>query len=202
MYNHKPLTVGRDTTKNDTTIMRKIVLSTIFAVLSICVSAQTPIKFLGIPVDGSKAEMIEKIKAKGFEYDAYNDCLIGEFNGRQSQIYIVTNNNKVYRVAVFEKGTSDEAQIRIRFNNLTLQFMNNEKYESCYNIFDTLFIPDNENISHEMLVNKKQYEASFEPKDKSIIGTVWYRIAKNYGSSYCICIYYDNPMNKANGEDL
>lgn len=181
--------------------MKKIVLSTIFAVLSICASAQTPIKFLGIPVDGSKAEMIEKIKAKGFEYDSANDVLTGEFNGRDVIIGVATNNNKVYRVAVFEKGTSDEAQIRIRFNNLTLQFMNNEKYESCYNIFDTLFIPDNENISHEMLVNKKQYEASFEPKDKSIIGTVWYRIAEHQGL-YHICIYYDNTMNKANGEDL
>lgn len=201
MYNHKPLTVGRDTTKNDTTIMRKIVLSTLFAVLSICASAQTPIKFLGIPVDGSKAEMIEKIKAKGYKYDTYNNCLVGEFNGRQSQIYIVTNNNKVYRVAVIEEKTSDEAQIRIRFNNLTLQFMNNEKYELSYDISNTLFILDNEDIAHEISINKKQYQVAFEPKDKSVIGTVWYMIAKNYGS-YNICIYYDNTMNKANGEDL
>lgn len=202
MYNHKQLTVGRDTTKNDTTITRKIVLSTLFAVLSICASAQTPIKFLGIPVDGSKAEMIEKIKAKGYKYDAYNDCLVGEFNGYQSNIYVLTNHNKVYRVVVKDTYACDESQIRIRFNNLTLQFMNNEKYELSYDISNTLFILDNEDIAHEISINKKQYQVAFEPKDKSVKGTVWYSIDKTYGPSYRIYIYYDNPMNQADGEDL
>ena len=198
MYNHKPLTVGRDTTKNDTTIMRKIVLSTLFAVLSICASAQTPIKFLGIPVDGSKAEMIEKIKAKGYKYDAYNDCLVGEFNGRQSQIYIVTNNNKVYRVAVIDAETSDDSQIKIRFNTLYYQFLNNAKYELC----SGKTLSDSEDISYEITVHKKQYEASFEPSDKSVKGSVWYMISRIRYGLYRIYTFYDNTMNQANGEDL
>ena len=177
--------------------MRKIVLSTLFAVLSICASAQTPIKFLGIPVDGSKAEMIEKIKAKGFEYDSASDALMGEFNGSQVIIGVVTNNNKVYRVAVIDKDDSDEAQIKTRFNNLYYQFLNNGKYELL--LGKTL--SESERISYEMLVNKKQYQAVFEPTDKSVNGMVWYQIAERFGS-YCICIYYENTINKAHGEDL
>ena len=73
--------------------MKKIVLSTIFAVFSVCAFAQTPIKFLGIPVDGSKADMIEQLKAKGYEYDSSHDWLFGEFNGRQVVMIVATNNN-------------------------------------------------------------------------------------------------------------
>lgn len=53
-------------------------------------------KFLGIPVDGTKTEMIQKLKAKGFTYNQRLDCLEGEFNGREVKIFVVTNNNKVY----------------------------------------------------------------------------------------------------------
>ena len=38
-------------------------------------------KFLGIPVDGFKPEMIRKLKAKGFvEHPYRTDELVGEFN--------------------------------------------------------------------------------------------------------------------------
>lgn len=32
-------------------------------------------KFLGIPVDGYKRDMIHKLKEKGFTYDSTHDCL-------------------------------------------------------------------------------------------------------------------------------
>ena len=38
-------------------------------------------KFLGIPVDGSKSEMIQKLKAKGYTSSPLDkDVLVGEFN--------------------------------------------------------------------------------------------------------------------------
>ena len=38
-------------------------------------------KFLGIPIDGTKAEMIAKLKEKGFTSSAYDrEILEGEFN--------------------------------------------------------------------------------------------------------------------------
>ena len=40
-------------------------------------------KFLGIPVDGYKPAMIEKLKAKGFRSMPNTDILEGEFNGTE-----------------------------------------------------------------------------------------------------------------------
>ena len=36
-------------------------------------------KFMGIPIDGTKTAMIQKLKAKGFTYNAKMDRLEGEF---------------------------------------------------------------------------------------------------------------------------
>lgn len=125
-------------------------------------------KFLGIPVDGTRFEVNQKLKAKGFvrNYDATEaagfEVLEGEFNGRDVNIYTVTNNNKVYRIYLSDKNNVDETQIKIRFNNLCNQFENNSKYIS----YDSIGyrIPDNEDISYEMSVNKKQYQATFYQK--------------------------------------
>ena len=63
-------------------------------------------KFLGIPVDGFKAEMLSKLKSKGFSVNTSNkDVLNGEFNGRDVNIFIKTNNNKVFRLAVADANT-------------------------------------------------------------------------------------------------
>lgn len=120
--------------------------------------SESTLKFLGIPVDGSKSEIVEALKSKGFEYDSESDFLIGDFNGRESHIGIVENHGKVYRVVVFDADTYDAGEIRIRFNNLIHQFENNDKY---FYIFPNDIIPEDEDIHYEILVNKKQYIAEF-----------------------------------------
>ena len=131
--------------------------------LFVCVTAlfaQNDVtKFLGIPVDGSKSEMIQKLKAKGFRYDSELDCLKGEFNGRDSYISVVTNSDKVYRIMVRDAISSSESNIRIRFNALCRQFENNKKYQSVSS--ESYIIPEDDNISYEMSVNKKRYQASY-----------------------------------------
>ena len=59
--------------------------------------------FLGIPVDGTKSAMIQKLKAKGYTYNATLDILEGEFNGQPVFISVVTENNKVYRICLLDK---------------------------------------------------------------------------------------------------
>lgn len=120
--------------------------------------SESTLKFLGIPVDGSKSEMVAALKSKGFEYDSESDFLIGDFNGRKSHIGIVENHGKVYRVVVFDLNTCDAGDIRIRFNNLIHQFENNDKY---YYIVPNDIIPEDEDISYEINVNKKEYIAEF-----------------------------------------
>ena len=53
--------------------------------------------------------------------------------------------------------TRDEADIKIRFNKLVSQFENNKRYTSL----DKYTLSDEEDISYEMTVNNKTYEALF-----------------------------------------
>ena len=141
--------------------MKKL-LSFIIGILIMCSTvfgqSESTLKFLGIPVDGSKSEMVKALKAKGFEYDSESDFLIGDFNGKKSEIGIVENHGKVYRVVVFDANTRNAEEIRIRFNNLIHQFENNDKY---FYIFPNDIIPEDEDIHYEILVNKKEYIAEF-----------------------------------------
>lgn len=137
---------------------------------SICYAQKDVTKFLGIPVDGTKSAMIQKLKAKGFTYNERKDCLEGEFNGRDVEIYVVTNNNKVYRIMVKDKYGTDERQIKIRFNNLCRQFENNKKYSGAF--IEDFIISDDEDISYEVIVNKKSYQAWFAQIPNSIDGAL------------------------------
>lgn len=179
--------------------MKKFIL---LVLMTICLTfssfAQTPcITFLGIPVDGTKREMISKLEAKGYEYDSYNDCLVGEFNGVDVLIFVQTINNKVWRIAVLDKLNVDEADIKIRFNNLFEQFSNNSKYI----IFDGNKLNETDNIGYEMRVHNKRYDVYFGLVDTSIYGRVWYTIGENYGK-YAICMFYENFNNAADGSEL
>lgn len=140
-------------------IMKKVLFAVVLFVLSASVYAQKDVtRFLGIPIDGSKSEMIRKLKAKGFEKDSYiEDCLTGEFNGTDVKVSVVTNGNKVYRVFVADATPRSEGDIIIRFNRLCRQFKENGKY-LC---LDDFTIPDSEDVGYEMTVNNKRYEATY-----------------------------------------
>ena len=115
-------------------------------------------KFLGIPVDGTKYEMSQKLREKGFVWNKNLECFEGEFNGTDVYVGIVTNNNKVYRIYLRDAKPSSEVDIKIRFNKLCSQFEKNGKYIP---LSQNQQIDDEEDISYEILVNKKRYEAIF-----------------------------------------
>ena len=140
--------------------MKRIFLFYIMAIMAISMSAQNDVTtFLGIPVDGFKSEMKQKLVSKGFvpKKVGTNEFLEGEFNGTDVRVYIATNNNKVYRIMLCDANTQNEANIKIRFNKLVSQFENNKRYTSL----DKYTLSDEENISYEMTVNKKNYDALF-----------------------------------------
>lgn len=140
--------------------MKRIFLFYIMAIMAISMSAQNDVTtFLGIPVDGLKSEMKQKLVSKGFvpKKVGTNEFLEGEFNGTDVRVYIATNNNKVYRIMLCDANTQNEANIKIRFNKLVSQFENNKRYTSL----DKYTLSDEENISYEMTVNKKNYDALF-----------------------------------------
>lgn len=170
--------------------MKKIIGFAVVLLFSAVLYAQKDVtEFLGIPVDGTKQQMIENLKAKGFVYDSQKDVLSGEFNGEDVSISIQTQGNKVWRVTVVDENYRDETQIKIRFNKLVRQFENKESYLECKapywayyikasalqkgllseeeipELFDDFLydqkISDNENIGNGIMINKKKYQALF-----------------------------------------
>ncbi|MCE8499750.1 hypothetical protein J9A17_18570 [Bacteroides thetaiotaomicron] len=146
--------------------MRRILSVAILLVISVSLFAQKDVtKFMGIPIDGFKPEMIQKLKEKGF-VSSTNDknILEGEFNGTQVNIHVVTNNNKVCRIMLCDVHQMDETDIRIRFNRLCQQFKNNSNYVS----FSDQTIADDEDIAYELTVHDKRYEAIFYQKPLAV----------------------------------
>ncbi|MGM9806724.1 MAG: hypothetical protein ACI3Z6_01355 [Candidatus Onthomorpha sp.] len=194
--------------------MRKFLTLLAMIAISVSVFAQKEVtKFLGIPVDGSPTEMIKKLKAKGFTTDEDfmqavelglidwdgPEVLTGRFNGERVRVYIVVETNKVWRIALKDKKDRDETQIKIRFNTLVRQFEGNGKYVP---LVDEQTIADDEDISYQMTVNKKQYQAGFVQKGEDgtvdVKRIVWFTI----GEGYEIEMFYDNKYNEADGSDL
>lgn len=140
-------------------VMKRTFIIIVLATWASFMAAQDVTKFLGIPVDGYKLEMISKLKAKGFVYHQEYDLFEGEFNGQDVTLSIATNNNKVWRIMLMDKVASNETDIRIRFNNLCDQFERNKRY--IVGIKGQYHIPENEDISYEMMVNNKRYEAAY-----------------------------------------
>ena len=144
--------------------MKKLFTSAVLLITVTMLFAQTEVtKFLGIPVDGTKSEMISKLKAKGYTWNSTLGCLEGEFNGRDVMISVVTNNNKVYRIAVFDKNYSDETDIRIRYNTLLRQFEKNDRYMT---FSKNEYIDENEDIHNNITYKNKRYQASFFQYDE------------------------------------
>ena len=138
--------------------------------------------FLGIPVDGTASSMKQKLVSKGFvpKKVGTNEFLEGEFNGTDVHVWIVTNNNKVYRIMLSDKNTVDEAQIKIRFNNLVKQFENNKRYHA----FADYSLSDKEDISYEMGINNKEYVASYlqDPDFENIDAKIQTAIEEKYSA--------------------
>ena len=166
-------------------------------------------RFLGIPVDGTKAEMIGKLKEKGFSSSFGSDELLeGEFNGKNVYVNIQTNNRKVWRIGVIDINGCDETQIKINFNNLCRLFEENTKY---INPVGDQTISEDEDIAYEITVHDKRYSAMWLQKSKTgdidleaKNRLVWFMISKHplsYGK-YVIMMFYENGYNKAKGEDL
>lgn len=151
--------------------MIKILIKTSQIFLIVCLSlksfSQNDItQFLDIPVDGFKSDMIQKLKSKGYTLIPNSDGrLEGEFNGTNVMLSLNTNNNKIWRVNVIESKFTDETNIKIKFNNLIRQFAENKRYYKQADTTITKFIiPEDEDLSYQISVKKKRYEATFYQK--------------------------------------
>lgn len=144
--------------------MKKII-TFLFLLMSVCTFAQEGVpvtKFLGIPVDGFKPQMIQKLKDKGFVWSNIKNCLTGEFNGRDVDVFVATNNNRVWRIMLSDQTPSSATDIRIRFNTLCSQFgKNRKKYMQANMGLEDYEIPEDEDIRYNMSIKDKRYEAAY-----------------------------------------
>lgn len=214
--------------------MKKVFMFLLMLILALnSYSQSNVIKFLGIPVDGSRAKMEKQLKEKGFKnFKADKSLFEGEFNGRKVLVGIKTNKEKVCRVTVVDYDYVNVNQIKIRFNTLYNQFLNNPKYV----LVDGKMIDEKEDISYQMTVKHKDYLAGFSQMGtieevqnillnkyteeqlnnpskelKKEINNDMIEMIKNNvvwfkivesEGEYAIAIYYDNMYNFPNGEDL
>lgn len=145
--------------------MKKTLLIALLTLFSAVCFGQDggPLKFLGIPIDGTEAQFAAKLKAKGFTYYTVYESYKGQFNGKPVDVYIHTNHNLVDRVYVAFPYTTEES-IRVEFNRLLAQFNDTGKY---MDLSMNEEIPADDDISYEITVNNKRYQASFSYYDSN-----------------------------------
>ena len=119
---------------------------------------ETTLKFVGIPIEGTKEHMIEALRAKSFEKEPYDDYMTGMFNGENVRVFLSTNHSIVDRVKVVYPYCSETNNTRIKYNVLLSRFNRNSKYV-CVN--PRTEIPADEKIFWKLEANTKAYEAVY-----------------------------------------
>ena len=127
------------------------------------------LKFLGIPVDGSKEQMIERLKEKGFSGNWWEEYLEGIFNGEKVRVYIGTNHGIVDRIKVIYPSTDDRVT-KVKYNTLLSRFGRNSKYTE---LRENREISENERISFEITVQGRIYDAMYYVLQSDIDAASW-----------------------------
>lgn len=144
--------------------MKRYILTAIIVLASVIAYSQ--MKFMGIPIDGPKSDMIEKLEKKGFttvyEYQQiellekqnksmkkeqrvrYNDeayWMEGFFNGKKCIVGLYPYKGKMYRVFVaIDHGYMHKSDAFGEFNSLAEKL--NRKYPSVNNYYNPLDYSD------------------------------------------------------------
>lgn len=204
-------------------IMRRLAF-TLLMLLTLSLSAQendNVICFMGIPVDGSKSEMISKLEKKGFapneselrieqlekEIEAKGEVvqggkfrekdgsyfMSGYFDGKRSTIVLFSHKANVYKVVVFlEDAYKKKYDAFVRFNDYAEKLQ--KKYYDENNLYKPL------DYSDELNLDADYYNCFIDRQKK---GAVTLHITyPEVNMEYHIFIEYLNVMNMPNGEDL
>ena len=115
------------------------------------------LKFMGVPVDGTKELMERRLKEKGFSGESWNDYLEGIFNGEKVRVYIGTNHGIVDRIRVVYPSIDDRLT-RVKYNTLLSRFGRNSKYTELRENHE---IAEKEAVAYKMVFEKKIYDAVY-----------------------------------------
>lgn len=139
--------------------MKKVITAIALALTSLTCLAQAEgqFTFMGIPLEGNKADMVQALKEKGFNRDVF-DTITGIFNGENVELYISTNNGIVDRIRVQYPYCSETNDTRIKYNSLLSRFNRNPKYISVFKMGE---VPMNEGIYTNISRNTKYYDVIY-----------------------------------------
>ena len=120
---------------------------------------ESALKFVGVPIDGTKEQMIEALEEKGFQKEPFNDSMAtGMFNGELVTLFLSTNHGIVDRVKVVYPRCNAANDTRVKYNMLLSRFNRNAKYV-CVNTRPE--VPADENIYLKLQANTKEYDAVY-----------------------------------------
>ena len=128
------------------------------------------LRFVGVPIDGSKEIMFEALKARGFEKGVFDDYLTGMFNGENVEVHISTNHGAVDGVKVIYPFCNKENDTRIKYNLLLSRFNRNAKYVCVH---PRLEVPADERIFSMLMKNTKYYDAVYFFLHPEINAKLW-----------------------------
>lgn len=131
--------------------------------------------FKGILIDGTKEQMVNALKQRGFKdteetlkylrtgfYGLESgELLSGEFNGMQVIVSVIENKGKVCGIGVVENLKRNEAQIKRAFNDLVEQFNNHKNYSPDK---ENQKIAESEKVGDGLRYYNKEYRAIFYQK--------------------------------------
>lgn len=168
--------------------MKRLIFSLLISLITISAFAKKDVtKFLGIPVDGTKSEMIQKLKAKGFKSSYYdNEILEGEFNGRSVKIFISTASNIVNHIIVLYGNKLNRKNVIAQFNELLNQF--NNKTDKYANLSGTceIFETGDDNTAQIMFdyrIKESGYRAIYAQRPEAEINKI---VEKRLSNKYSI----------------
>lgn len=127
------------------------------------------LKFLGIPIDGSKEQMYNRLKEKGFSGYSWDEYLEGIFNGENVRVHIGTNHGIVDRIKVVFPYTEERLN-KVKYNTLISRFGRNPKYTE---LRENKVIPEDEDISYEIALHDKVYDAVYYLLRSDVDASSW-----------------------------
>ena len=137
--------------------------------------------FVGVPIGGTKSQMIKALETKGFEVD-YKEEMTGMFNGEEVTVKISTNRGIVDRILVEYPVHFNVNDNRIKYNMLLSRFNRNAKYVS---VNPRTEIPADEEIFWKLNANSKYYDAVYFYLQKGIDAGQWVdRFKKEFQKQY------------------
>lgn len=103
------------------------------------------ITFLGVPVDGTKSDIINALTSKGFAYDMDEDGMFGEFEGEGAFVHISENKaGKVYQLMIYFH-TKESAKENIEvYNKLVTRY--NADSTAYWSFYEEELLPENANL--------------------------------------------------------